>query len=108
MNHEPDSPAPVGDAGGINHQINKRYLVLIVSVATIGGFLFGFDTMIFSGAQLFLQTQFELSASQLGFSGACVILGALAGTLLASGIGDAIGRKKTMIFAGVLFAFSAI
>jgi len=89
-------------------QGSKSYLYLVVAVATVGGFLFGFDTMIFSGAQLFLQDAFSLNATQLGFAGACVILGCLVGTLLAAIISDTFGRKKTMIFAALLFAVSAI
>lgn len=87
---------------------DRTYLLLVVTIATIGGFLFGYDTMIFSGAQIFLMSYFRLTAMQLGFAGASVIIGSIAGTLLASAISDAIGCKRTMILAGVLFALSAI
>jgi sugar porter (SP) family MFS transporter len=79
-----------------------------VSVATIGGFLFGFDMMIFVGAELFLEQHFELTKLQLGNAGASVVIGALVGTLIAAMISDAIGRKKTMLLAGLLFLVSAI
>lgn len=87
---------------------SKMYLFLVVSVATVGGFLFGFDMMIFVGAELFLEEHFSLSKLQIGQAGASVVIGALIGTLLAAVISDAIGRKKAMFLAGLLFLVSSI
>src|SRR6266446_4621594 len=87
---------------------NRRYLFLVVSVATDGGFLFGFDMMIFVGAELFLEEHFSLSKLQLGQAGASVVIGALLGTLVAALISDWIGRKKAMLLAGFLFLISSV
>lgn len=87
---------------------SRTYLFLVVSVATVGGFLFGFDMMIFVGAELFLEEHFALTKLQLGQAGASVVIGALVGTLLAAVISDAIGRKKAMFLAGLLFLVSSI
>jgi SP family arabinose:H+ symporter-like MFS transporter len=87
---------------------SRTYLFLVVAVATVGGFLFGFDMMIFVGAELFLEEHFSLTKLQLGQAGASVVIGALVGTLLAAVISDAIGRKKAMFIAGLLFLVSAI
>jgi sugar porter (SP) family MFS transporter len=89
-------------------EYRRSYLFLVVSVATIGGFLFGFDMMIFVGAELFLEQHFSLTKLQLGNAGASVVIGALVGTLIAAMISDAIGRKKTMLLAGLLFFVSSI
>lgn len=84
------------------------YLVLVVSVATVGGFLFGYDTLIFTGAGIFLRDSFQLSPDELGQAGASVVIGCLFGTWIAALVSDWIGRKKTMIFAALLFAVSAV
>jgi len=89
-------------------QGDRSYTYRVTLVATIGGFLFGYDTMIFSGAAIQLQNYFNLTDDQLGMAGASVLIGCVFGTWIAALISDAIGRKKTMIFAGLLFAVSAI
>lgn len=99
--------AETNDNAGAGRYHN-RYLFLVVSVATIGGFLFGYDMMIFVGAELFLEQHFALTKMQLGHAGASVVIGALVGTLIAAVISDTIGRKKTMLLAGILFLVSAI
>ncbi len=84
------------------------YLMLVILVATVGGFLFGFDTMIWTGAQLSLEKHFNLSEAALGFAASSVMIGALSGTFSAAIVSDFMGRKKTMMMAAVLFMLSAI
>ncbi len=94
---------------GEPHQPRDRaYLYLVVMVAAVGGFLFGFDTMIFSSALIYLKETFSLSDAQTGFAGSGVILGCLVGTFAATFASDLLGRKKTMILAALLFAVSAV
>jgi len=47
---------------------SKLYLYLSVLVATVGGFLFGYDTLIISGAVIFLRDHFALSPAAIGFA----------------------------------------
>jgi len=89
-------------------QGDRKYTYLITLVATLGGFLFGFDTILFSGAQISLEKYFKLTPDDLGWAASTVLLGCVLGTCVAVLISDAIGRKKTMIFAGLLFAVSAV
>ena len=87
---------------------SRSYLILVVSIATVGGFLFGYDTLIFTGAGIFLREYFQLTPDQLGQAGASVVVGCIFGTWVAALLADWVGRKKTMIFAALLFAVSAI
>ena len=78
-------------------------------VAAVGGFLFGFDLSIISGAVIFLQKEFQLSPNATGFAVSSAVIGCMLGPLvLASGLSDRLGRKKVMILAALLFGLSAI
>jgi sugar porter (SP) family MFS transporter len=87
---------------------SKAYVYLISLVAAVGGFLFGFDLSIISGAVLFLQKQFSLTAAQLGFAIGSASLGCLTGPFVAGWFSDKLGRKKSLILADVLFGICAV
>ncbi|MEH6620782.1 sugar porter family MFS transporter [Maribacter arcticus] len=86
----------------------NKILVWSITVA-LAGFLFGFDTVVISGADKQLQALWHSSDS---FHGWVVISGALWGTVLGAlfaGIPtNKYGRKNTLIWIGVLFSISAI
>jgi sugar porter (SP) family MFS transporter len=87
----------------------RPYLVcLIAMVAAVGGFLFGYDLSIISGAMLFLKPQFGLAPNQVGMAIGSALLGCIAGPVLGGTLSDRWGRKPTLIFAGLLFAIGAI
>ncbi|SDF05493.1 MFS transporter, sugar porter (SP) family [Pricia antarctica] len=77
--------------------------------AALAGFLFGFDTVVISGADKKLQTLWESSDV---FHGVIVIGMALWGTVVGAILGgiptNKLGRKKTLIWIGVLFTISAL
>jgi len=84
------------------------YVYMISLVAAVGGFLFGYDLSIISGAVLFLNKEFSLTAVQLGLVVGCASLGCIPGPLLAAGISDRIGRKKCLVLAAALFGICAV
>ena len=84
------------------------YVYAISLVAALGGFLFGFDLSIISGAIIFLAEQFHLTAAAKGFAVSSAILGCIVGPLLSLWLADAIGRKKTLALASLFFLISAI
>jgi sugar porter (SP) family MFS transporter len=88
--------------------MNRSYVYLISMVAAVGGFLFGYDLSIVSGAVIFLEREFSLTAGQLGFALGSASLGCISGPLVAGWISDVIGRKKSLILAGLLFGLCAI
>src|SRR5438132_5816600 len=87
---------------------SKLYLYLSVLVATVGGFLFGYDTLIISGAVIFLRDHFALSPAAIGFAGSSIIIGCLIGTLIVGSVSDRLGRKRSLILAALLFGLSAL
>ena len=78
----------------------NRYLLL---VAGLGGLLFGVDVGIIAGALPYLEATSQLSANQLSFIVAAVLLGAVFSTLFAGTLADLFGRKAMMLFSGILF-----
>lgn len=86
---------------------NSLYLLTISFVATIGGFLFGYDTAIISGCNTFLQAHYNLSAAMLGWVVSSALLGTIAGCIISGFITDRIGRKNALIVAASSLTLSA-
>jgi sugar porter (SP) family MFS transporter len=87
----------------------RPYLVvLIATVAAVGGFLFGFDLQIIGGVKLYIEEEFSLGSYGVGFAMASALLGCMAGPLLGGTLSDRWGRKPTLVFAGLLFAVGSI
>ena len=86
----------------------RSYAFFVAFVASMGGFLFGYDLVIISGAQIFLREQFHLTPAQFGFATSSAILGCIAGPSLGAWLCDRIGRKNALLFSALLFTISAI
>jgi SP family arabinose:H+ symporter-like MFS transporter len=84
------------------------FLVWICAVASLGGFLFGFDTAVISGTIEFVESQFLLSKVALGWFGSSALFGCILGSALAGWFGDRYGPKPVLITAGVFFFVSAL
>ena len=84
-------------------------IIKLSLVAALAGFLFGFDTVVISGADQKLQALWNSSD---GFHGAIVMGMALWGTVIGALFGgfptNKLGRKKTLMWIGVLYSVSAI
>ena len=94
--------------------MNKKIIVWSITVA-LAGFLFGFDTIVISGAEQTLQKMwgsYELFGSNDYFHGYIVVGSALFGTIFGALLGgyptNIIGRKNTLIWIGILYTISAI
>ncbi|MFH4968037.1 sugar porter family MFS transporter [Gaetbulibacter sp. M240] len=88
--------------------MNKKIILWSITAA-LAGFLFGFDTVVISGAEKKLQALWQSSDM---FHGTVVIGMALWGTVVGAIFGgfptNKLGRKKTLILIGVLYTISAI
>ena len=84
------------------------YLYGIALVASVGGFLFGFDLSLISGALIFLTDHFQLTPAMKGFAVSSAKLGCVAGPLFGLWFADHIGRRKTMMISALCFIVSAI
>ena len=86
----------------------RPYVLLVASVAALGGLLFGYDTGVISGAILFINKDFGLSTHLQEFTISVVLIGCIAGSAIAGTIADAIGRRLTLFAAGVIFLIGAL
>jgi len=87
---------------------NTRFIILISCVATIGGFLFGFDSGVINGTVDGLRQAFHSSSAGLGFEVASMLLGCAFGAFFAGRLADRWGRRTVLIIAAALFLLSAI
>jgi len=89
-------------------QGDRRYVVLVSMVAAIGGFLFGYDLAVVSGAIIFLQKQFHLDAYAVGFAIGSAQIGCILAPFFAGYLSDRLGRKRTLFAAALLFGLAAM
>ena len=87
--------------------VSSAYVIVLSSVAAIGGFLFGFDSGVINGAVDALANAFGTRAATTGFAVASVLLGCAVGAFLAGTIADIYGRRPTMLLNAVFFLASA-
>jgi len=87
---------------------SKLYVYKIALVASMGGFLFGYDLVVIAGALPFLVDYFHLTPAMKGFAVSSAILGAIAGPLIGLWVADNLGRRRTMMLAATCFMVSTI
>ena len=96
-----------------NQQGSRSYLISIVMVAVLGGLLFGYDTAVISGAEKGLQA-FFMGANDFvytdfwhGFTSSSALIGCIIGSAISGLLASTWGRKRSLIFAGIMFFVSA-
>ncbi len=88
---------------------NMRYIWSISLVAAMGGLLFGYDWVVIGGAKPFYEEYFHLtSAFQIGWAMSSALVGCLLGSVVSGSLADRLGRKRLLIFSGLLFTLSAV
>ena len=86
---------------------NFGFIILITLVATIGGFLFGYDSGVINGTVDGLRIAFKSNSMGTGFNVACMLLGCAVGAFVAGWLADKLGRRTILIIASLCFAVSA-
>ncbi len=87
---------------GASH--SRRAFVILTSItAAVGGFLFGYDTAVISGAILFVRSQFHLTSVQTEIAVSVVLAGALIGAAVGGYLGDRFGRRSTLLATALTF-----
>jgi SP family arabinose:H+ symporter-like MFS transporter len=76
--------------------------------SALAGFLFGFDTVVISGAEKTIQTLWGLSPGLHGIAMASALYGTVVGALLGGWPADRFGRKATLLWIGILYLVGAV
>ncbi|PSK89685.1 sugar porter (SP) family MFS transporter [Murinocardiopsis flavida] len=80
----------------------------IITVAAVGGLLFGYDTGVISGALLFIEQDFTLTPLLSGVVVSSILVGAMVGALSSGSLSDRFGRRPLLIAAALLFAIGSV
>ena len=76
--------------------------------SALAGFLFGFDTVVISGAEQKIQSLWNLSPGLHGMAMAAALYGTVLGSVLGGWPADRFGRKATLTAVGLLYIISAV
>lgn len=88
--------------------VRTGYLYRIALIATMGGFIFGYDLDIIIGALLFVRREFHFNPVQLGLAVSSAAFGCILGPLLGGSVSDWLGRKKTLAITALIFAVGTV
>jgi MFS transporter, SP family, arabinose:H+ symporter len=88
-------------------RMNGRILLWSITSA-LAGFLFGFDTVVISGAEQSIQAHWGLGAGVHGIVMASALYGTVLGSLIGGWPTDRFGRKPTLLFIGILYIVGAV
>src|SRR3990167_8314320 len=84
------------------------HLILLAFASAISGLLFGYDAGIIASALLFIKKEFILNEQYIGIIVSAVPLGALFASILSGRLSDAIGRRKSLLLAAILFTAGSL
>ena len=87
---------------------SRAPLIVAASVSTPGGFLFGYDNIVISGAIGYLSQLFRLDAAGVGWAAGCALIGCIAGCAAAGTVADYLGKKKGLALCALCFALSSV
>jgi MFS transporter, SP family, arabinose:H+ symporter len=88
--------------------MKKNKILFWSVVVALGGFLFGFDTAVISGAEKAIQQIWNLSAVEHGFTVSIALIGTVIGAMLGGIPTDRLGRKTTLFWIAVLYLVSSL
>ncbi|MBS1601337.1 MAG: sugar porter family MFS transporter [Bacteroidetes bacterium] len=91
-----------------NNSYNRTYILGLSFISALGGYLFGFDFAVISGALPFLRDQFGLDAWWEGLVAASLAVGAALGCLIAGSLSDRYGRRKGLLLSAAVFGLSSL
>jgi len=104
--HITDQAGSLNDTGASGK--GSLYAVGISLIAALGGFLFGFETAVISGAEKTIQQLWSLSSFWQGFTVAASLIGTVVGSLISGLPTQKYGRKKVLSVISILYILSAV
>lgn len=91
-----------------NSELSIGKLWFLSIAAAMGGFLFGYDTMVINGGEQQIQKIWSLSSVMHGWVMSSALWGTVIGALTGGRITDFLGRKPTLLAVGILYFVSAV
>ena len=88
--------------------MTKAKIWFLAITAALGGFLFGFDTIVINGAEQDIQKLWNLSGQMHGWVVSAALWGTVIGSIAGGKVSDRFGRKNTLFGVGILFFVSAV
>ncbi len=88
--------------------MTKAKIWFLAITAALGGFLFGFDTIVINGAEQDIQKLWNLSGQMHGWVVSAALWGTVLGSIAGGKVSDRFGRKNTLFGVGILFFVSAV
>lgn len=86
----------------------RRKIARWAAAIAMGGFLFGFDTGVVSGALLYVKKDFDLNSFEQGSVVSVLLIGAVIGAMTAGRLSDMLGRRKSLGLVGGVFILGTI
>ncbi|HWY32572.1 MAG TPA: sugar porter family MFS transporter [Candidatus Acidoferrum sp.] len=108
MNIEKTTSPAINPAVARPHEKMSVHIFFWAITSALAGFLFGFDTVVISGAEQHIQSLWGLSPGMHGFAIGSALYGTVLGSLFGGLPTDFLGRKKTLLCIGVLYVISAV
>src|SRR5271169_3884974 len=102
----PTEASKLNSSSGPAH--SRAPLIVAATVSTLGGFLFGYDNIVISGAIGYLSQLFHLDAAGVGWAAGCALIGCIAGCAAAGTVADSLGKKKGLALCALCFALSSV
>jgi sugar porter (SP) family MFS transporter len=87
---------------------SNRFILRLALIAALGGFLFGYDTGVISGALLYIEPDFKPSGFEAQAFVGALLVGAVIGAAISGWAADAISRRRTTIIAGAIYVVGAL
>lgn len=86
----------------------KTFIWFLATLASVGGFLFGVDQSLISGAALYIPNDIDITESQMSMVVGFTPLGAMFGALILMPTNDLFGRKWAIVISSIIFTVGAI
>ena len=95
-------------AAGASREGSSALLYFVTLAAAVGGFLFGYDTGVVSGAMLLLEKDFSLSRHQQELIVSVTLVGCMLSTFVSNVVSERLGRRFLIFVSSLIFAAGAI
>ena len=88
--------------------VKRGFILRISSIAALGGVLYGYDMGIIAAAAIFVKRSFGITTFVEEWVVSVVLIGAMAGAMAGGAIADRIGRRATLVWAGIVFIVGSV